>query len=831
MNYVGIDLGTTNSVICSYDGEDVVLYKSPDQKDVTPSAIFYDKRGNKYVGSRAYDQAALNPSNAAVLFKRFMGTSTPMRLPGVDLTLTPEECSSEVLKVLYSYLPDQIRNSEDTGTVITVPAAFNQMQKDSTLAAAQSAGMGRVALMQEPVAAVMSVMRTRKTDGMFLVFDLGGGTLDIAIAESTGGRVNLLSHGGIPMCGGRDFDRAIFDNVVKPWLLETFDLPGDWVTNSKYSRLINLSTWAVEKAKIELSQRESTFISSPETEVRLQDESGEEIFLDIQLERGQVDELISEKLQEAIQSTRETLEKVGLSPNDIERVVFVGGPTQYKPLRDKVSFELGIASSTDVNPMTAVAEGASIFAESLDWKSDSKARKSSRGSISSRDLGLTLNFVARTPTGKARLAIKASGTVSKGSEFQVDSLDTGWSSGRIMLKDGATVDLPLGRSGDNRFKVFVFDPSGGAIPLPQDEILISRTTASVDAIPASHSIGLEVRERVGGAVTLDFLVKEGDQLPLKGKKIFKAAESLRAGAPNSIRFKLWEGEIREPITDNNFVGVFSIRGSDFADGIIAAGAELICEYEVSDSVAIFMNVSVPSIGGAFESGRNFYSRQEALVDYSAAKEIILNDVEETGNRLSDISGVVSDPKLVEAKEKLAEVRASLDDGKQHTPEEAKQASDRILEAKRLMAEARKNNLAAVRSIELENLKSYFDEHLLDDARQSEITSIENLHKSSTRVISKPSGEFEALLEEMRTLIFGILWRQDWFVLDRYRKYKQSPYNFADPAKYSQLISRGDSALAANDLETVKEVVYMLSALKLGSSDEREMFSSSNIVRG
>ena len=831
MNYVGIDLGTTNSVICSYDGEDVVLYKSPDQKDVTPSAIFYDKRGNKYVGSRAYDQAALNPSNAAVLFKRFMGTSTPMRLPGVDLTLTPEECSSEVLKVLYSYLPDQLRNSEDTGTVITVPAAFNQMQKDSTLAAAQSAGMGRVAIMQEPVAAVMSVMRTRKNDGMFLVFDLGGGTLDIAIAESTGGRVNLLSHGGIPMCGGRDFDRAIFDNVVKPWLLETFDLPGDWVTNSKYSRLINLSTWSVEKAKIELSQRESTFISSPETEVRLQDESGEEIFLDIQLERGQVDELISEKLQEAIQSTRETLEKVGLSPNDIERVVFVGGPTQYKPLRDKVSFELGIASSTDVNPMTAVAEGASIFAESLDWKSDSKARKSSRGSISSRDLGLTLNFVARTPTGKARLAIKASGTVSKGSEFQVDSLDTGWSSGRIMLKDGATVDLPLGRSGDNRFKVFVFDPSGGAIPLPQDEILISRTTASVDAIPASHSIGLEVRERVGGAVTLDFLVKEGDQLPLKGKKIFKAAESLRAGAPNSIRFKLWEGEIREPITDNNFVGVFSIRGSDFADGIIAAGAELICEYEVSDSGAIFMNVSVPSIGGAFESGRNFYSRQEALVDYSAAKEIILNDVEETGNRLSDISGVVSDPKLVEAKEKLAEVRASLDDGKQHTPEEAKQASDRILEAKRLMAEARKNNLAAVRSIELENLKSYFDEHLLDDARQSEITSIENLHKSSTRVISKPSGEFEALLEEMRTLIFGILWRQDWFVLDRYKKYKQSPYNFADPAKYSQLISRGDSALAANDLETVKEVVYMLSALKLGSSDEREMFSSSNIVRG
>jgi len=92
MNFIGIDLGTTNSVICSFDGVFVTLYKSPDQKDITPSALFYDRRGNKYVGARAYDQAALNPANAAILFKRFMGTSTPIKLPGVDKIMTPEEC-------------------------------------------------------------------------------------------------------------------------------------------------------------------------------------------------------------------------------------------------------------------------------------------------------------------------------------------------------------------------------------------------------------------------------------------------------------------------------------------------------------------------------------------------------------------------------------------------------------------------------------------------------------------------------------------------------------------------------------------------------------------
>lgn len=135
-NYIGIDLGTTNSAVSVYDGENLRLFKSPDQNDVTPSAIFIDKRGNKYFGKRAYEQAAHNPESAATLFKRFMGTSTPVKLPAVNLTMTPEECSAEILRVLFGYLPEEIRNDPETGTVITVPAAFNQMQKDAMLAAA-----------------------------------------------------------------------------------------------------------------------------------------------------------------------------------------------------------------------------------------------------------------------------------------------------------------------------------------------------------------------------------------------------------------------------------------------------------------------------------------------------------------------------------------------------------------------------------------------------------------------------------------------------------------------------------------------------------------------
>ena len=533
-NYVGIDLGTTNSAICSYDGDATRIWKSPEQNDVTPSAIYIDRRGNKYFGRTAYDSAPRSPENAAVLFKRLMGTSTPIKLPAVNITMTPEECSSEILRVLFGYLPEELRNDPEVGTVITVPAAFNQMQKDATMVAADLAGIGRVALMQEPVAAVMSVMKARNADGIFIVYDLGGGTLDIALAESLGGRINLLAHGGIAMCGGRDFDRLLLDNVIKPWLFENFDLPEDLSTNRSYKALLRLAAWAAERAKIELSAREEAIISLSEMEVRVRDESNEEIYVDITIARSTLDNLIKGRIGDSIEATRETLDKAGLSPHDVERVVFVGGPTNYKPLRDKVSFELGIPASAEVNPMTAVAEGAALFSESIEWRSKNRGRKSNRGRLTSTGaLDLTFNYTARTPDTRAKIVVQVGSEAMPGTEFQIDSADTGWTSGRLPLKDGATIDLTLSASGENAFRVFVFDAAGGPLALERDRIVITRTAATVDAIPASHSIGIEVLEKLGGSPTIEWLVRAGDRLPKKGTKNFKGIIYISGEAPTS----------------------------------------------------------------------------------------------------------------------------------------------------------------------------------------------------------------------------------------------------------------------------------------------------------
>ena len=828
MKYVGIDLGTTNSAICSFDGEKIQLYKSPEQHDVTPSAIFIDRRSNKYIGSRAYMNAARNPDNAATLFKRLMGTSTPVKLPAVNLTMTPEECSAEVLRTLFGYLPEEIRGDGDTGTVITVPAAFNQMQKDSTMAAADAAGLGRVALMQEPVAAVMSVMRQRKNDGVFVVYDLGGGTLDIAIAESISGRVNLLAHGGIAMCGGRDFDRILFDNVVKPWLLENFDLPEDLAANPQFKSLLRMATWATEKAKIELSQKEEAVVSLPETELGVRDQSGEEIYIDIAVDRKRYDGLIASKLEESIQSARETLEKAGLSPHDVERVVFVGGPTHYKPLRDKVAFELGIAPSTDVNPMTAVAEGAAVFAESIDWSSQSRGRKSARGAISAGgSLDLSFNYIARTPDSRAKIVAKL-GRAPTGIEFQIDSLDTGWSSGRVALKDGASIELSLTKPGDNTFKVFVFDSNGAPVTLGEDKIVIARTAASIDAIPASHSIGVEARDKVGGRLVLDYLVREGDQLPKKGKKTFKAGESLKAGSAGSIKFKLWEGEISDPINDNRFIGMFEIKGSDFDDGVITAGAEMICEYEVLDSGNIQLEVSVPSISGSFKSGRNYYSSQEGKVDYTSQAKNIQEQSEHTLERLEEMASKVDDPRLEQAREKLEQAN-TIESG-ETDPETAKQAMDNVQEAKRLLALTRKEHLKDIRQLELDRTVGFFEKAVRQHARPTETSSFDSLVKTAQRAIDNNSNDFESHLDDLRGRNFMILWRQDWFVIDRFKWLAQDTYLFADLHEHAQWVAVGTEALKANDIDKLRAVVANLDSIRIGSAGEDDMMAGANIVR-
>jgi molecular chaperone DnaK len=514
----------------------------------------------------------------------------------------------------------------------------------------------------------------------------------------------------------------------------------------------------------------------------------------------------------------------------LERIVFIGGPTNYKPLRDKVAFELGVPGSAEVNPMTAVAEGASLFAESIDWSSQNRIRKKNRGQISSGGgLALTFNYIARTPGVEAKIAVQLSGQVADGSEFQIDSVDTGWTSGRLPLKHGATVDVSLSRTGENTFKVFVFDAVGGPISLEQDKIIITRTAATVDAIPASHSVGIEVLEKLGGRPVLDWLVRSGDLLPKKGKKIFKAAESLKAGAYSSLNFKLREGENEDPINDNRLIGVLKILGSDLDNDVIPAGADLECEYQILDSGCVILEVSVPCIGAAFHSGRNFYSRQEGQLDYTSASALVLDDAEKTLNRIDEISEVVDDPKLEKARQKLNSA-VSLGSQEAET-EKTQEAMEKVLESRSLLAQVRKEHLKEIRQVELDGVITFFDEYVRQYARPSESTAFDNLARTAQRSIERNDKDFEYHLDELKGKNFEILWRQDWFVVERFKSMIDSPHLFTDKHRFEELSKIGLQFLRSDDIDKLRQVVAELYQIMIRRGTEDEMLGVTNIIRG
>jgi molecular chaperone DnaK len=830
MNYIGIDLGTTNSAICSYDGSTVTSYKSPENYAVTPSAIYIDRRCRYYYGVPAYRRAASSPDNVALHFKRFMGTDTPIAIPAARLVLSPEECSAEILRYLYAYLPEEIRASGTAGTVITVPAAFDQMQRDATLSAAELAGIGKVALMQEPVAAVMSVMRVSRQDGVFVVYDLGGGTFDIAIAQSNGGHVDLLDHDGIKMCGGRDFDRLIVEKIVTPWLQAHFKLPEGSISGGEYRRVLRLAAYAAENAKIQLSFGPSALVSLSEDEIRLEDQAGSPIYLDIPIERPAFLELIKEHIDQTIAVTREALRRTGLTSNDVNRIVFIGGPTQFKPLRDYICAQIGAPEDTKADPMTAVAEGAAVFAESIDWSAATRSRKATRSAVAiSSALGLSFEIASRTPEPRASIIARCDERHLNGEHFQIDNLDSGWSSGRIKLSDRVLCNVQVPAMGTNSFRASLFTARGDPVPGAEDRLTITRTAASIDAIPAAHSVGVEIRETLYSSATkLRWLIRKGDPLPKKGRAVFKAAEGLPASSTGALIFKLYEGEIANCPTDNHFIGSFKLRGVDFETGMIGVGDDLVCDYEVADSGHVSCAVSVPSVGSTIVSG-NIYSRQEGQMDFRKCQPRIQDDAEATLQKIQQIELRVHDRELERARRLLDQAHAACENPSAD-PEALKEASQHVQRARTALSAVRLQHLPKIRQAELDRAVQVFHEVAREHAKPAEETAFDAMTRTAERLVSDSSGDFDNVLDQMRDTTWGIMWRQDAFVAATFERFSAQPYLFPDQRAYTALLEQGTGCLAGAHYDRLREVVGRLYALK-ATGDSTDELRPANIVWG
>jgi len=343
---IGIDLGTTNSCVSVLEAGEAKVIPNPEGGRTTPSVVSF-KKGEKIVGEAAKRQALTNPNTVSSI-KRLMGTNEKVELEGKKYT--PEEISAMILGYLKEYAERYLGEKVDKA-VITVPAYFNDAQRQATKNAGKIAGLQVERIINEPTAAALAYGLEKDHSGTVLVYDLGGGTFDVSILELGDGVFEVKSSAGNGHLGGDDFDNRIVEYLVSEFKKENgVDLSKDKMAMQRLKE-------AAEKAKKELSGVVSTQISAP---FIAKGDDGEPLHLDITLSRAKFEDLIRDLVEETIPPVRDALKEAKLSASDIDKVILVGGSTRIPMVYDLVKKELGKEPSCEVNPDEVVSLGAAI---------------------------------------------------------------------------------------------------------------------------------------------------------------------------------------------------------------------------------------------------------------------------------------------------------------------------------------------------------------------------------------------------------------------------------------------------------------------------------------
>ena len=842
--YLGIDLGTSNSAIAGNTGSDLRLFKTAEGTDVLPSVIYIDKRGHKFVGVRAYDKAILSPENVAAGFKRLMGTSSPISFAAAALKRSPEECSADVIRTLLGQAKTETGDFDTDGVVVTIPAAFNQMQSEATIKAAGAAGLERVGLLQEPIAAAMASMANSKSkSGQFLVYDLGGGTFDVALVQSVGGSVNVVAHEGINMLGGRDFDRMLVNEFVRPWLIQNFSLPENFQTNDRYRRLLAIARHAAEKAKIALSAADTAVIFAGDEEVRVADADGDDIYLSIDITGDDLDGLIAERLDESIALCRKVLKDNGYNHEDIDRIVLIGGPSKMPWIRMRVPQELGIPADLQTDPMTAVAIGAAIFAESREWSKEATTRKSSHASATVKGpIEIRYDFPARVSEDRARIRVKTTAVAdNSGHRLQIDTPE-GWTSGFVDMKSDLSVEVPVVCRGDNGFRITVYDSSGAPVVEACSEITIFRTHASAAGIPATHTLSVKVVETASGQERneLEPLAIKGTLLPAHGSKAFRAAKDLRGGHSGQIDIEFFQQAEGVPEPELNlFVGSFQLDAkTDLEEGdLLRKGDEIIIQWEIDDNGLLKCAVEIPSLGRAFGT-RNFYTPTAGHQNFEgkdgeALARAVLDDAERDLEAVKTALGDKVDADVERLQQRVERQRENLSqsvdaDTRRSVAEEARATRQ---EVSRLKHDP--ENRAEVLLRELAETQEAFDRDVREHADTTSAELFDRLVGTVRQAIrNEDMSGAERALKDIESILYRELGRNPAYLVHLFKTLSSERYLSVDKALHDKLVSEGQEAVAANDVDGLRRVLAGMFENRFSvGGDDKVIAAMASLTRG
>lgn len=832
----GIDLGTTNSAIARMDAGEAMIIKSDDnQMDTTPSCVAYNKKKTMFVGqnaknmieneaSTALRSSRQSPSNGYLEFKRTMGTDHKYESTYMDRKFTSEDLSAEVLKKLRGY----VRDEEVGAVVITVPAMFKQNQIDATQRAAELAGFKYCELLQEPIAASIAYgIKSNANSGYWLVFDYGGGTFDVALMHVDDGIMKVVDTEGDNHLGGKNIDACIVDQLFIPEISRQCEVGGILADEGSRRLLQDALKRYAEQAKIALSSKNTWdhFLDDFGS-----DDDGEEIQVDLNITLKQYEQVCGPLFQRAIDICKNLLDRNKISGIDLSSIVLVGGPTFSQTLRRMLKDQIAPCIDTSVDPMTAVAKGAALFASTKNIPIDLQKRDTSKAQ-------LTLKYPETTVEIHENLGIRVDRTKSAGklpSSFSIEVIraDRGWSSGKLAMDgDAEVVEVVLNNGKANQFDIKLFGSDGSIIPCEPNSITIIHGLKIANAT-LPFSIGLEVYNTLDGKQGVYAFkgLEKNKTLPAKGKGTYKTAKDIRPGNrldKFTVQFYQFSyGDEGSRSILNDLFGGATITGEQLP-AMLPAQSDVELTLSIDASQRKSLSVYIPALDETIEIDvESSMQKAEDLTE-------LISDVEQA-------RGIAARLEFSEQVPDVSEFNSELDDVERLLNSRGNDVDTKVLARQKLQ-----KTFIALDKIESANLWPEMEakldvamEHLLiNDQRYGNEKSQQLVSDYQKRVrhakAEKDVQSGKQLLDELHAFSFALV-GQDiglWMSLIKDIDQDFESIDWADKREARRVLNEAKSMIATKPSKTkVEDAVRILWSLMPKEKREAAQRASDDILR-
>jgi len=829
---IGIDLGTTNSEVAANNKGHVEIVKNIFNDEYTPSVFGVDKAKNKIVGKRSYERLYKDASdeefsNNKAEIKRLMGTSDTVHFDRINEDMSPEEISGEILKSLKEDVLRKYPGTPTTGVVVTIPAYFSTLQAEATKRAGNLAGFKHVVLIQEPIAAAIAYGFMNSQNENWLVYDLGGGTFDVALISSKDGSLSVLGHNGDNFLGGKDFDWAIVDKVILPAILEKHKVEDFTRGNKKYRSVFAKLKYYAETAKIALSQTDTTTI---EIEKIGNDDDGEEIYLTIPFTRNDFEKLIKPFVDKTIELSKETIKEAGVKQSSVARIVLVGGPTMIPYIKDRLEKDLKIEVDTSSDPLTVVARGACIYAVSQKIPKEFQEAKKVDSTIKT----LRLNYESLTSETEETITGIVEELKETEDEYfiQIQSEGGQFSGKKIKLKNGKFIEtVNLDKNKTTLFWIYLFDADGNPIKTDPESFSITHGL-SVSGAPIPHSIGVGVVRRgfsgANFAMTEEFeiIFEKNSILPLKSTRIYKTLKPLAKGdKENALPIKIREGESSVP-DQNQFICDLKVTGEKLPYDL-PEGTEISLTIEVNESREVKVEAFIPSIDLTFSARATIH-----------AENLSIEEMEKQLKEQSDRALKVEQSCTTEEKNKLQSIVHSL----QTSLSTAKVDEDEKRKADKQLKDLKIKLDSLEKMKEFPQLKSEYDEKIKsieEMINEYGDQTEKNMYLDQLRVIKEEADiainkedkvMLSRSLEQLQELNHRVLFSNPASWVYMFNKIKETSHSWTSPKEAEYYMNKGQRALELGDVEELKRSVHNLMLLLPPSEQKAIQGNMSGITK-